>query len=407
VKFAGRRADDPAVTKGKILFVDDDPNLLAALSRNLRGQFLFDAVLSGAEALQLLQTQGPYAVALVDMRMPGMDGIEAIEKIRQLSPHTVCMMLTGNADQQTAVDAVNRGQVFRFLNKPAPPEVLVLALEAGLERHERLRIERELLENTLAGSIKMLTDVLGLSAPDALGRGQRLRDCVAKLARHLKAEPIWELELAALLSGIGCSAVPYSILHKTAAGEPLLIGEAAILRRVPQIGHDLLADIPRLAGVADIVLYQQKHFDGSGFPVDSVSGASIPIGARLLKILQDRLELEADGIVKQRAFETMRSRVGAYDPDLLTQCFVCFDAFLANAILVDRPVLNLKAGQLAPGHVVVSDITTRDGLTLVSAGYRLTAATIQRLGNFAELGELKEPLLVQEAPSEEPRSAVA
>jgi len=393
--------------KSKILFVDDDPNLLAAFQRNLRGQFSFDTALGGVDALRLLQSQGPYAVALVDMRMPGMDGIEVLEKIRELSPDTVRMMLTGNADQKTAVDAVNRGQVFRFLNKPAPPEVLVPSLEAAIERYERLRVERELLEGTLTGSIKMLTDALGLAAPDALGRGQRLRDCVAKLACQLKAESIWELELGALLSGIGCAAIPHSILEKAAAAEPLLTEEAAVLRRVPQIGHDLLADIPRLAGVADIVLYQHKHFDGTGFPADSVSGAAIPLGARMLKIFQDRLELEADGVVKQRAFETLKSREGVYDPVLLTQCFVCFGTFLANAVAADRPVLTLNARQLVPGHVVVSDIVTRSDLTLVSAGHRLTASIIQRIANFAEIGDLKEPLLVQDSPPEELRSAAA
>jgi response regulator RpfG family c-di-GMP phosphodiesterase len=390
---------------GKILFVDDDPNLLAAFSRTLRKQFSFDTALGGVEAFEFLKTRGPYALAVVDMRMPGMDGIEVLEGIRVQSPNTVRMMLTGNADQQTAIDAVNRGQVFRFLNKPAPPEVLVPALEAGLERHELLRIERELLEGTLAGSIKMLTDVLGLAAPDALGRGQRLRDSIVQLARHLKMGPIWELELGALLSAIGCAAIPPSILVKNAAGTPLFTAEAGLLRRVPKIGHDLIADIPRLAGVADIVLYQQKEFNGGGFPEDSVSGAAIPPGARLLKILQDRLDLEADGVVKQRAYEVMRARVGVYDPTLLTECFACFPDFLVNALAAKHPVLRRATCDLVPGQVVVSDVVTRDGATLLTAGYRLTAAIIQRLSNFAELGEVKEPLLVQDPVPEETAAA--
>jgi response regulator RpfG family c-di-GMP phosphodiesterase len=307
------------------------------------------------------------------------------------------MMLTGNADQQTAADAVNRGHVFRFLNKPAPPDVLIPALEAGLERHERLRMERELLEGTLAGSIKMLTDVLGMAAPDALGRGQRLRNSMACLGRHIHAEPLWELELGALLSGIGCAAVPQAVLRKAAAGSPLRAEEEAILRRVPQVGHDLLADIPRLAGVADIVLYQDKRFDGTGFPSDAVAGAGIPLGARLLKILHGRLDLEADGIAGRRAHEAMRGRPGDFDPALVDRCFACFPDFLASAISAGRPVLPLGAGQLAPGQVVVSDITTREGLALVCAGHRLTASMIERIRNFAELGDLKGPLLIQEA----------
>lgn len=379
----------------KLLIVDDDPNLLAAFQRNLRRQFSFDTALGADEALTLLQSRGPYALALVDMRMPGMNGIELLERIRELSPDTVRMMLTGNADQQTAMDAVNRGHVFRFLNKPATPEVLVAALEAGLESHRRLRLERELLEGTVAGSIKMLTDVLGLAAPEALGRGQRLRDSITILARHVGAEPIWEIELGAQLCSIGCTAVPPLLLQRAATGSALSAAESRILAHVPQFGHDLLADIPRLAGVARIVLYQHKHFDGSGFPADALAGEAIPIGARLLKILHDRLELEADGVVKLRALAEMQARPGLYDPALLAACFACFDSFLANALVADRPVLSVSVAQLVPGHVAVSEITTRSGLALVGAGHRLTASMIQRVGNFAELGEVREPLFVQ------------
>ncbi|HEX2100040.1 MAG TPA: response regulator, partial [Candidatus Synoicihabitans sp.] len=138
----------------RVLFVDDDPNLLAAFQRNLRKQFQFDTALGAQEALALLERPEPYAVVLADMRMPGMDGVELLERVKQRAPETVRMMLTGNADQQTAVDAVNRGEVFRFLNKPCPPEVLVPALEAAIKHYQLQRLERELLEGTLAGSVK-------------------------------------------------------------------------------------------------------------------------------------------------------------------------------------------------------------------------------------------------------------
>ena len=87
----------------RILFVDDDPNLLAALSRSLRKLFTFDTALSGAEALQKLDRDGPYAVVVADQTMPGMSGVELLETVRELAPDTVRLMLTGNADQKSAV----------------------------------------------------------------------------------------------------------------------------------------------------------------------------------------------------------------------------------------------------------------------------------------------------------------
>lgn len=380
----------------KILFVDDDPSLLAAFQRNLRKQFNFVTSLSGPEALEILKTQGPFGLLVVDERMPVMDGIEFLEKAREIAPDSVRIMLTGNADQQTAVDAVNRGQIYRFLNKPCPPEVLLPALENGLQQYNLLRTERELLEGTLTGCVKVLSEVLGMVAPDALGRGQKLRQAMRKFAEHIHADPIWELEVAALLSPIGYAALPSHVLHRLATGHELGESENAIVRRTPQVGHALLVDIPRLKNVAGIVLYQGKNYDGSGFPPDERSGEALPLGARMLKILSDRMVLEADGVVKQRAFEVMRTRTGLYDPKLLDECFICFQHFLSSAISAQHPVRSLFIKELVVGQIVVSDIATPEGLVLVSAGSRLSEMVLRRLANYDELGEVKQPLLIQD-----------
>src|SRR5450432_1390032 len=109
----------------RVLFVDDEPNLLASFQRSFRKLLEFDVAAGGAEALVAFERHGPYAVIVSDMRMPGIDGMELLEKIKVLYPATVRIMLTGNADQQTAVDAVNRGQIFRFINKPCAADDLL------------------------------------------------------------------------------------------------------------------------------------------------------------------------------------------------------------------------------------------------------------------------------------------
>lgn len=380
----------------KILFVDDDENLLAAIQRTLRKQFIFDTALGGLPALELLRTKGPYALIVSDMSMPGMNGTEFLEQARRVAPDTVRIMLTGNADQQTAIDAVNRGHVFRFLSKPCPPDTLVPAIEHGLRHYQLLQTERELLEGTLTGSVKMMSEVLGMVAPDALGRGQRLRDSMRTFAQFSGAEAVWELEIAALLSSIGFAAMPASLLQKIAAADELTRAEQAILEQVPQVGYELLAGIPRLDGVARAVRFQNKAFDGTGFPHTNCAGKDLPLGARMLKILSDRLTLEGEGIVKQRALETMRQRTGVYDPQLLEACFVCFQSFLANAVSAERPVRTLPIAELVADQVVVSDIVTPEGLVLVGAGYRLTPMILQRLLNYEGLGDVKQPVLVQD-----------
>ncbi len=380
----------------RILFVDDDPNLLASFQRSYRKTFEFDTAAGGQEALASLEKSGPYAVIVCDMRMPGMDGIEVLEEFRRRAPDTVRLMLTGNADQLTAVEAVNRGQIFRFVNKPIAPEDLAPLVTAALDHHKLLQIERDVLENTLTGSVKVLAEILGMVAPEALGRGQRLRDSVHKFALFIGLKRTWEIELGALLSPIGYASLPPTLLRKVLGdGTDLTPAESGILRRIPRVGHELLIGIPRLKQVADIVLYQNQHFDGQGFPADGCAGDAIPLGARLLKIIADRVTLEADGIVKRKALETMHLRKGLYDPALLEKSFLCFPDFLSNALSASQAVLSLHIADLKPGQIVVSDINARSGTTLLSAGSRLTDMILQRLKNYSSLGDVNEPVMVQ------------
>jgi response regulator RpfG family c-di-GMP phosphodiesterase len=382
----------------RILFVDDDPNLLAALSRSLRKLFTFDTALGGAEALQKIDNSGPYAVVVADQTMPGMSGVEFLETVRDVAPDTVRLMLTGNADQKSAVDAVNRGSVFRFLNKPCPPEVLVPSLETALKQYELLATERELTEGTLTGSVQILSEVLGMVAPEILGRGQRLRESMGTFARHLGIDPIWEYEVAAGLSLIGYASLPVIVLRKLSAGTALLPEESEILRHTPEVGFNLVSSIPRFANVARIILYQGKDFTGTGVPADAVAGEDIPVGARMLRILNDRLTLELEGVVKQNALVALRARHGFYDTALVEKCFECFPTFLSNALSSEVPVVYRHIDQLVPGQTLVSEIKLANNVVLVAAGERLTKMVIQRIQNAATLGQIRGPWPVQEPP---------
>jgi response regulator RpfG family c-di-GMP phosphodiesterase len=382
----------------KILFVDDDPNLLAAFQRNLRKQFTFDCASSGPEAIDLVKAGEQYAVVVCDMRMPGMDGVKTLETIRSLAPDTVRIMLTGNADQQTAVDAVNRGQIFRFLNKPCPPDVLVPAIDTALKQFELIRVEKELLEGTLMGSVKALGDLLAMVAPHAHSQAECLRAAIGPFAEAAGAGPLWELQIGAMLSPIGCASLPAGVLRKISVRAALTHEEQAMLDRVPKVGYELLKSIPRLDTVAKIVLYQRKHFDGTGFPGDFCAGEQIPAGARMLKILDDRLQLEAEGVVRQHALDHLKSRTGIHDPALLDLCFKCLPEVLNRTPVGARPPIAVSIAEIAPGQRLAKDIATPGGLVLVSAGHRLTSIMVERIRNMAELGDVKEPFMIVDEP---------
>lgn len=123
--------------KEKILIVDDEEHVIQGYKRNLRKRFELDLASSGKEALEILERNGPHAIIVADMQMPGMNGLELLQTVKDKHLDTVRIMLTGNADQKTAVDAVNKGEVFKFLTKPCSPDTMIAALESGLEQHRK------------------------------------------------------------------------------------------------------------------------------------------------------------------------------------------------------------------------------------------------------------------------------
>jgi response regulator RpfG family c-di-GMP phosphodiesterase len=386
----------PAVTD-KILFVDDDGNILSAYQRQLRKQFHIDTALGGEPGLEMLARNGPYAVIVSDMRMPGMDGVRFLSEVKERAQDSIRMMLTGNNDLLTAMQAVNEGSIFRFLTKPCSPETLAQSLEAGIRQYRLITAERELLEKTLGGALGVLTDILAIFDPESFGRAKMLSDLVQSVARQLKVENAWELKVAAMLSQLGLVAVPPGVAAKARSGSALNQIEADMLARVPEVGRQLLARIPRLESIAEIVLYQNKRFDGSGFPQNEVAGKNIPFGARILKVLGDLVQAESRSIGRTKALHHIRARKGWYDPEVLDAVISCLGGPGPDQPPAPRKSRPVSVRELLVGHLLMSDIRTSDGLLLLSAGHRISEAILPRIKNIAQISAIQEPILVESA----------
>lgn len=301
----------------RILFVDDDESILAAFQRTLRKQFEVDVAAGADLALAKLETSPPYAVVVVDMQMPDMDGIELLKEIQGRYPDTVRMMLTGNADQKTAVQAVNEGHIFRFLNKPCPPDSLVTALRSGLRQYQLVTAERELLEQTLHGAIRSLSEILRFVHPRLAATSDDHRDLIRRLGRQYCPDDIWAIDVAAMLANVGLLALPPAVTLKSSAGMVLNESERQHLNRISETSAKVVACIPRLDVVSKIILYSRKDFDGAGFPSDDVAGEALPVGARILRVVNDYLQHRQRGIASPDALERMRLSAGVYDPEIL------------------------------------------------------------------------------------------
>src|SRR6266852_5256657 len=203
----------------KILCVDDELNILLALQRQLRKQFHIECALGADKALAAVDRDGPFAVVVSDLQMPGMNGLEFLAKLKQRSPETVRIMLTGHADLEAAIGAVNQGNIFRFLTKPCSAEDLARTLEAAIEQYRLVTAERDLLEKTLYGSVKVLTEVLSLVHPAAFSRASRIHRYVRHMALEMKLPNAWQVEVAAMLSQIGCITLEPEALDRLYVGE--------------------------------------------------------------------------------------------------------------------------------------------------------------------------------------------
>lgn len=368
--------------RARILCVDDEPAVLDGIEQHLRKLFEVRTAASGHDGLEILDSGGPFAVVLSDMRMPGMDGATFLGRAREMAPDTVRMLLTGQADVESAISAVNLGQIFRFLTKPCPPNQLRACFEQALEQHLLITAERQLLEETLHGSIQALSDVLALTSPTSFGRATRIKRHAGALATELGIKSRWEIEVAAMLNQLGFVTLPPNVMDKVYHGTELSESEQAMVDGVPAATKSLLERIPRLESVVEILESRDRPFDcrrKRDVP---------PVGARVLKIAMDFEALESRVSSPQRALDTMRSRAGQYDPEM----FATFCELMGDAEQRCE-VRELPVSELRPGMILSEDVKTRLGAVFVPRGYEITLRFIERARNF-QRGFIKEPIWV-------------
>lgn len=371
-----------ADARPRVLCVDDEAQVLEGLTDVLRRRFDVVTATGATEALRLLRHEGPFAVVLSDMRMPGIDGAGFLGLARQVASETVRMVLTGEAALSSALAAVNKGQIFRFLVKPCPREDLLAAFDAAVEQHRLVSGQRILLEETLAGSLSVLTETLALTSPAAFGRAARAKQHVGELAAELGVRERWAVEVAAMLSQTAFVTLPDHVAGKVYHGQPLADDERAMVDRLPEVTDKLLGNIPRLETVRAI-LRRQDGASAAGGDED----ATVAFGAEALRIALDFDVLETQGLGPELALDLMRGRSPAYDP-LLLEAF----ARLRGAAWRSLTVTEVAASELAAGMVLIDDVRTENGTLLAGRGGTVTVAVLERVRNLAR--GVREPLRV-------------
>jgi CheY-like chemotaxis protein len=380
----------------RILMVDDEPNVLDGYRRALHGRLRVVTAGSGAAGLAEVQQaidQGtPFPVVVSDMMMPTMTGVEFLGRARAMDPDAIQLLLSGQADLESTITAVNSGNLFRFLTKPCATPDLELALTAAIEQHRLVFAERALLERTLGGAIDVLTELLSMSSPEAFTRTERVRTLVTLVSAHLQIDD-WRLPLAAMLSQIGCIAVPPDVLARARTGAELSDDEREVYLSHPQTAERLLARIPRLEDVARWVGDQ---------PVQALHPAGKPVSRRAIEPSRD------DPDLARLVFRATLAYLATLDASGLSGVAIRLLAasgehpqFVLDALkraadaLAPQGILHeLTVNQVRPGMMLDADVETLTGMTLVRKGERVTEAVAMRLANFAKTVGIREPIMV-------------
>jgi CheY-like chemotaxis protein len=377
---------EPAIEL-RILCVDDEPRILDGMRRTLGMNFEVTTALSGAEALERLARAERFAVTISDMRMPGMDGAAYLEKAASIDPDMVRMLLTGQSDMAAAIRAINQGRIFRFLTKPCDADVLQGAVEDALDQHRLLKAERELLQKTVYGCIKVLTEMLSLVNPIAFNHAGRINRLTAQLAAAVKFPEPWQLELAVNLAHLGYVGVSSELLEKAYAGKPLSADDKSLLSSAPRTALGLLGGIPRLEAVMGII---EKLGESPG----TLDGATMetPEGRLLwaahMILAAERADMLSHSQPVARAIADIL-KAERFNPIIVEA--------LARAkleLLSERKLVKVTARELEPGMFLVEDASSKAGVLMAKGGQQVTVTIAVLLKRMAERNNLQEPMLV-------------
>jgi len=359
----------------RVLLVDDEVRVLEGLERQLSFDFSIATATSGFDALRMLRDDGPFDVVISDMRMPRMTGAVLFSRIRELWPDVARILLTGYADAADAADAINRGTIFQYLNKPCDASTLAEVIVRGADDAAKKRAERSVLEDTVRGLAESILYSMVDPQSGAAKLAERTRTLANDLAREVDLRDVWQLQLAAILHTL-------SSLLKYAASPDTDPTAATLTTR--------LAGMPRMRGVARILASTPSGDAAPDDPVESLS-------AEILRCASNFANLELDKVEPDLALSLATAHVSERVASGLAR--------IVGGTRIYEPSSSLVAS-LTPGVILDEDLFGEDGRVLVARGQRLTPSMCARLHEWAA-SEMVKPQVQILAATRSPAQEVA
>jgi response regulator RpfG family c-di-GMP phosphodiesterase len=418
-----------------ILCVDDEANILSALRRLFRPHgYTVHVANSGAEGLELLDREHVDLI-ISDMRMPVMDGAAFLAEARKRHPDTVRLLLTGYADMESTVAAINSGQITRYISKPWNDQDVLLTVREALERQalsrEKTRLEaltqkqndelkslnasleqkveartaelksaHEKLKQSFLTSIRVFSNLIELREGSNAGHAKRVADLARKVAVRLNFPPaeVQDVMLAGLLHDIGKIGLPDDLLAKPVSH--MTGDELGLLRKHPITGQAALMALENMRGAATLIRSHHERWDGQGYP-DRLSGLAIPYGARVIALVNDYDDMQS-GTLSPRKLKPAEAIALIQQNRGKRYCPQVVDAFLevtgSSAENIPPPMNEVSAASLRPGMVLARDLVTRDGVMLLAADFVLDENLIRQLRDLEASEGVRLTIAIQPAP---------
>jgi len=307
----------------EVLFVDDEENVLNAVERLFKfSRYRTVRAHNANEALDILSA-GNIAVVVSDNQMPGMKGVELLGRTKLVAPDTVRILMTAYADLPTALDAINMGEVYKFVVKPWDNDDLVRTVDAAVERFGTIRSLRNADENTM----RSIAQTIELKDHHTRGHCDRVAEYSLLMADTLglPIETKREIKYGSWLHDCGKIGVPEAILN---ADRRLYEDEFNVIKNHPAWGAEVarLARLPEI--IVNIILCHHEHYDGMGYPA-GLTAEKIPVEARIVAVadVYDAITshrpysraLDVDHAI----FRMMEMRGRKLDPGLLDMFIDC------------------------------------------------------------------------------------
>ena len=370
---------EEAASQGNIIVVDDNPANLRLLEEMfVKNAYEVRSFPRGRLAIAAAEQEPPDLI-LLDVNMPEMNGYEVCQQLKlhpRLAGIPVIFLSALHAIEDKARGFRSGG--VDYISKPFQFEEVHARVEPHLKLRRAQQAEHDLLERTLLGAVGTLWELVQLTSPGLALRSSAVREIVRWITKRRGVQEPWQYELAATLCLMGCIALPDEVFEKAYCGEALSVDESRMFCAHPGRGARLLANLPRLEIVAEIIRSQQ------GTDVEPSPTEEARQGVQMLQLALELDRRIYRGMASGAALAELRSR-GRFDARML-ESLRSYSPERAELEVRRLPIQALRAGM-----VIENNVMSKDGnLLILKEGTILTETWIERLENFAKARGARE-----------------